>query len=69
MVALFPKPNFFVLDDVDSEDVILEEDDTFDVDVVICDALLWPIMFCISAIEFWNSLRFCLTAAAFSDAV
>lgn len=51
----------------DSEDVVLEDDEHVDVDVEICEALLWPTMFSISAIEFFISPRSCLTAAAEVD--
>lgn len=59
------EPIFFIwlVDDNDSDDVILEDDE--DVDVEICEALLWPSMFFfISAIVFCISPRPCLTASA-----
>lgn len=46
----------------------MEDDEDVDVDVDICEALLWPSMFFISAIEFCISPRPCLTAAAEVDA-
>lgn len=45
----------------------MEDDEDVDVDVDICEALLWPIMFFISAIEFCISPRPCLTAADLED--
>lgn len=64
------QPSFFIwlVDDDDSEDVILEDDEDVEVEVEICEALLWPSMFFISAIEFCISPRPCLTAAAEVDA-
>lgn len=43
-------------------------DEDVDVDVEICEALLWPSMFFISAIVFCISPRPCLTASAEVDA-
>lgn len=46
----------------------MEDDEDVEVEVEICEALLWPSMFFISAIEFCISSRPCLTAAAEVDA-
>lgn len=46
----------------------MEDDEEVEVEVEICEALLWPSMFFISAIEFCISSRPCLTAAAEVDA-
>lgn len=64
------EPSFFIwlVDDDDSQDVILEDDEDVDVDVAICEALLRPSILSISTIEFFISPRSCLTAFAEVDA-